>query len=98
MCGIYARARFCSPLISPGRPQGGAKAVHLSPQAERGWPAWLLLQLAFENLDFLGQGHVVADQALDLAHRMQHGGVVAAAEAPADFRQRPQGKVLARYI
>ncbi len=48
--------------------------------------AQLLLQLPLQDLDFLGQRHVVADQALDLAHRVQHRGVVAAAEAPADFR------------
>jgi hypothetical protein len=60
----------------------------LSPQAGRGGGAIrLLLQLTLQNLDFLGQRHIIADQALDLTHRMQHGGVVAAAETPADFRQ-----------
>ena len=46
----------------------------------------LLLQLSLEDLDFLGQCHVAAHQALDLAYSVQHGGVVAAAEAPADLR------------
>jgi hypothetical protein len=47
----------------------------------------LFLQLTFQDLDFLGQRHVVADQALDLAHRVQNRRVVATAEAPANFRQ-----------
>ena len=33
--------------------------------------ASLFLQLPFQNLDFLRKGHVVADQAFDLAHRMR---------------------------
>src|ERR1700731_3118617 len=40
-----------------------------------------VLKLAFEPLDLFGEGGVVAGQRLDLAHGMQHGGVVAAAEA-----------------
>ena len=44
----------------------------------------------FSSLDLLGERGVVADQALDLAHRVQHRGVVAAAEAPPDLGQRAQ--------
>jgi len=50
--------------------------------------AQLLLQLPLQDFDLVGQHGVVADQSFDLAHRMQHGGVVAPAEPPADFRQR----------
>src|SRR5262249_4044996 len=46
-----------------------------------------LLQLPLEQLDFLGEPGVAVDQIFDLAHRMQHGGVVTAAEAAADLRQ-----------
>src|SRR5712691_10883765 len=49
-----------------------------------------LLQLPLEQLDLLGQRAVGIDQVFDLAHGVQHGGVVAAAEAPADLRQRAQ--------
>src|SRR3954463_3209670 len=45
-----------------------------------------LLQVPLQNLDLVGQHGVVADQAFDLAHRMQHGGVIAPAEAAADLR------------
>jgi len=47
----------------------------------------LFLQLPLEDLDFLGESHIVADQTFDLAHGMQHRGVVAATEAPADLGQ-----------
>ena len=40
------------------------------------------------GLDFVGKCLIVAYQVLDLADRMQHGGVVAAAEPPPDLRQR----------
>src|SRR5215813_6374885 len=56
--------------------------------------ASLFLQLPFQNLDFLRKGHVVADQAFDLAHRMKDRRVVTSAETPADLRQRPQGEGL----
>ena len=32
--------------------------------------ASLFLQLPLQNLNFFGKGHVVADQAFDLAHRV----------------------------
>ena len=43
----------------------------------------------------LGKRAVVADQVLDLTHRMQHGGVVASAEAPADLGQRARLRFVA---
>src|SRR3954469_3754764 len=49
-----------------------------------------VLQLPLQNLDFLGQRRVIAHEVLDLAHRMQDGGVIASAEAAPDLRQRTQ--------
>jgi hypothetical protein len=48
---------------------------------------WSVLQLAFERLDLLGKGAVIAGQIFDFAHRMKHGGVVATAEAAANLGQ-----------
>src|SRR5271169_6269135 len=48
----------------------------------------LLLQHALEQFEFLTQGGVGGTEALDLAHRVQHGGVITSAEAAADLRQR----------
>src|ERR1700677_2058717 len=48
---------------------------------------WSILKQAFERLDLLRQRAVGASQILDLAHRVQDGGVVASAEAPADLGQ-----------
>lgn len=48
----------------------------------------LLLQLALERLDLLGERGVGVDQILDLAHGMQHGGVVTAAKSPSDLGER----------
>src|SRR5262249_59046885 len=56
--------------------------------------ASLFLQLPLKNLDFLRKGHVVADQAFDLAHRVQDRRVIAPAETPADLRERSQGEGL----
>ncbi len=47
------------------------------------------LQLALQRLHLFGQRHVLGDQGLDLAHGVQHRGVVASAEAAADFGQAP---------
>ena len=49
--------------------------------------AALLLEHALEQFDFLGQLDVVLDHLFHLAHRMEHSGVIAAAETPADFGQ-----------
>src|SRR5579872_5815121 len=51
---------------------------------------WSVLKLAFERLDFLCKRVVIADERLDLAHRMKNGGVVAPAETAADLGQRAQ--------
>src|SRR5690242_533198 len=67
-------ARFYDAL----RPGHGVKSIAVY--------SGLLLQLSLEDFDLLSQCHVVADEALDLAHRVQHGGVVAATETPPDFR------------
>ncbi len=45
----------------------------------------LFLKLALQRLHFLGQRGVLGDQGLDLAHGVQHRGVVAPAEAAADL-------------
>src|ERR1051325_7765455 len=74
-----------------GPPVGGGPGP---PSGGRSWRWALFLKLALQDLDFVGQHGVVADQAFDLAHRMQHGGVVAAAEPPADLRQRVEGERL----
>ena len=49
-----------------------------------------LHQHALQKLDLFGQGRVLGGERVDLAHRMQHGRVVAPAEAPADLGQRAQ--------
>jgi len=50
----------------------------------------LVLQLPLQGLDLLGERVVGADQVLDLAYRVQDGGVIAAAEPTPDLRQRAQ--------
>src|SRR5262249_28390946 len=47
-----------------------------------------LLQLPFQQFDLFGQRGVGAHEVFDLAHGVQHGGVVTTAEAPPDLRQR----------
>jgi hypothetical protein len=47
----------------------------------------LFLQLPLERLDFLGERRVVAHEMFDFTHRVQDGGMVAAAKASADFGQ-----------
>src|SRR5579883_1465815 len=65
-------------IIQGRGPQGGGDFPRFS----------LFLQLALERFDLLGERRIVADEVLDLAHRVQHRRMVAAAEAPAYFRQR----------
>src|ERR1043166_3774443 len=60
-----------------------------SPVARRRWELWLLQQ-PLQEFDLLRQRRVVAGERLDLAHGMQHRGVIASAEAPADLRQRAE--------
>ena len=45
----------------------------------------LFLQLPLQRLDLLGQRSIPGHQGLDLAHRVQHRGVVASAEPAADL-------------
>jgi hypothetical protein len=45
-----------------------------------------LLQLPLQQFDLFGERSILGDQGLDLAHGMQHRGVVASTEAAADFR------------
>ena len=44
--------------------------------------ARLFLQFALDRLDLFGERPVIADEAFDLADSVQHGGVIAFAEAP----------------
>jgi len=46
-----------------------------------------ILQLAFERLDLLGKGAVIAGQVFDFADRVKHGGVIPSAEPAPDFGQ-----------
>ena len=50
-------------------------------------PRLLALQLALERFDLFGQRNILAHQRLDLAHGVQHRGVIAPAEPAADFGQ-----------
>ena len=50
--------------------------------------------IRFKSSSSSRKRRVALQQRLDLAHRVQHGGVVASAEAPADFRQRAHGQRL----
>ncbi len=58
----------------------------------------LFLKLALQEFDFVGQREVLGDQGLDLAHRVEHGGVVPAAKSAADFGSERSVRVFARYI
>jgi hypothetical protein len=63
-------------------------AVNPAPALVQYWLGLgLILQLALERLDFLGKGSVIAGQIFDFADGMKHGGVIASAEAAADFGQ-----------
>src|SRR5690242_5574805 len=57
----------------------------------------LALEHLGEEIHFLAEERILADQRLNAAAGMQHRGVVAAAEAPADLRQRAGGE-LARQV
>src|SRR5271154_7208749 len=46
-----------------------------------------VLQLAFESLDLVGERRISAGERLDLAHGVQHRGVIAATEPAADLGQ-----------
>src|SRR3569623_2039033 len=51
-----------------------------------------LLQHALEEFDLLAEIAIVFHTLLDLAHRQQHCGVIAAAEAAADLGQRARSQ------
>jgi hypothetical protein len=82
-----------TPALSPDHTENGAHgrlAYHfarsaLSVRRARG-EARSLLQLPLQELDLLGQRRVGRHQVFDLAHSVQHGGVVTAAETASDLR------------
>ena len=82
-----------TPALGPGRHKGDAPGdPHprppgraLSFRRARG-KARSLLQLPLQELDLLGERRVGRHQVFDLAHGVQHGGVVTAAETPPDLR------------
>src|SRR5690606_3090122 len=51
----------------------------------------LLLQHPLQKFDLLAEIAVILHHLLDLAHRMQHGRMVAPAEASPDFGERTRG-------
>jgi hypothetical protein len=67
---------------------GGAGRRQLGPSRDGRAETGSLLQLTLEQLDLLGQRGIVRYKIFDFAHRMQHRGVVAAAEPASDLRQR----------
>ena len=84
--GWFRRHRRARPGTTPtsnSSPQGGGE-----PQA----PDALILQHPLQQLDLVAEHVVLADQLLDLAHGVEHGGVVAPAEAAADLGERAQGE------
>ncbi len=76
------RSARSAPAVAAGR-----KAKERDTAAPAAPTRRSVLDDAPEELDLLSQRLVGGDHALDLAHRMQHRGVIAAAEALADFRK-----------
>src|SRR5262245_3635653 len=70
---------------APGDPHPRPPGRALSFRRARG-KARSLLQLPLQELDLLGERRVGRHQVFDLAHGVQHGGVVTAAETPPDLR------------
>src|SRR6476620_11144676 len=62
-CAVFARVEVLEPQVFP--------AIHGRNPSERS-----LLQLPLQDLDLVGQHGVVAHPSLDLADRVQHGGVI----------------------
>jgi len=50
----------------------------------------LFLQHTLQDFDLFGQHFIAGNKPLDLADRVQHGGVVTPSETASDFRQRAQ--------
>ena len=95
---LFSAFRLKKPVNYGVGPRPRGSRAHNAPISNAASRAALFLQLALERLDFLGEGGVGADEMLDLTYGVQDGGVVAAAEASADFRQQRRVRVLARYI
>src|SRR5262245_44777000 len=94
----FSQGRVWCAMAYPQRPQPSAPQKGPARTVDGAFSpivgASLFLQLPLKKLDFLRKGHVVADQALDLAHRVQDRRVIASAETPADLRERSQGEGL----
>src|SRR3954468_14861518 len=58
------------------------------------WSLASAFQLAGEQADVRIELGVLGSELLDLADGVDHGRMVAAAEASADLRQRPRGQLL----
>src|SRR6266576_5332901 len=72
---------------NPARASSTERGAYASPIRRNTILLRSLLQLPLQQLDLLSQRRVGVDQVLDLAHGVQHGGVVAAAEPAPDLRQ-----------
>jgi len=53
---------------------------------ERKEPTGLPVEQPLQQFDLVGEARIFPNQSLDLAHGVKHGGVIPAAETPADFR------------
>src|SRR5262245_7864637 len=89
-------ARNCRPAVTqPARPRARTALVSLKQRLRRKHLASartavvLAAELALQLLDLVLEARILADLTIDLADRVQHGGVIAVAEPPADLRQRP---------
>src|SRR5215212_7968255 len=96
------RRKMATEKNSPAHPTGFARAGRLS-KSDKSDFDWirggrgaeelvlflmpLFLQLPLQRLDFFGQRGIPGHQCLDLAHGVQHRGVVASAEPAADLGQ-----------
>ena len=83
------------------RPGAAAKPRCRRPSSSRDRrprPPGLLLQHALSSSTSSRSAGRLRQHALDLAHGVQHRGVVAAAEAPADLGQRARRQHLGEYI
>src|SRR6185436_19750904 len=86
------RGDICGcPLSTSTRAAGGTPWLG-TPSPPPAFP--LFAQQALQKLDLLAELVVVVHQLLDLADRVQHGGVISIAEPPADLGQRTRGEQL----
>ena len=77
---------------SPGRRTKPGRLM--DPEKRQGDQRHSFLQLTLQRFDLFGKCDILGHQSFDLAHGVQHRGVVASAEPPADFRQRAQSQRL----